>query len=162
MQVRFPARARDFPPRVNFQCRLFHGVRTPPCAIACINICVHIKDPVVYVRFRWIMETLKHLACTVGWLARLCRSWLSPGNATRFSHWIKKLEQYSRKKFFFKYLNVFLRILNDRYTVETFTSFQTKHLVLIQNGYPTRQWLPEFILTHFYTTYIGTVRYSLF
>ena len=32
------------------------------------------------------METLKHPACTVGWVARLCRSWLSPGKATRISH----------------------------------------------------------------------------
>ena len=29
------------------------------------------------------METLKHPACTVGWVARLCRSWLFPGKATR-------------------------------------------------------------------------------
>ena len=42
-----------------------HGVRTPPCAIACIYICAHVKDLVVYVRVRWIMETLKHPACTV-------------------------------------------------------------------------------------------------
>ena len=35
------------------------------------------------------METLKHPACTVGWViwvARLCRSCLSPGKATRISH----------------------------------------------------------------------------
>ena len=32
------------------------------------------------------METLKHPACTLGWVARLCRSWLSPGKATRISH----------------------------------------------------------------------------
>ena len=25
-------------------------------------------------------------ACTIGWVARLCRSWLSPGKATRISH----------------------------------------------------------------------------
>ena len=85
-QVRFPGAARDFSPRVNFQSRLSYGVRTPSCAIACINICVHVKDPVVHVRVRWIMETLKHPACTVGWVARLCRSWLSPGKATRISH----------------------------------------------------------------------------
>ena len=36
-QVRFPSAARDFSPKVNFQCRLSYGVRTPPCAIACIN-----------------------------------------------------------------------------------------------------------------------------
>ena len=58
----------------------------PPCAIACINICAHVKDPVVRVRLRCIMETLKHPACTVGWVARLCHSWLSPGRSTRISH----------------------------------------------------------------------------
>ena len=55
-QVRFPGAARDFLPRVNFHCRLSFGVRTPLCAIACIiNICAHVKDPVVHVRVRWIM-----------------------------------------------------------------------------------------------------------
>ena len=56
------------------------------CAFACINICAHIKDPVVYVRVPWIMETLKHRACTVGWVARICRSWLSLGKGTRISY----------------------------------------------------------------------------
>ena len=84
-QVRFPWAARDFSRRVNFQCRLSQGVRTLPCAIACISICVHVKDPVVHARVRWIMETLKHLACTVGWVARLCRSWLCPEKETRIS-----------------------------------------------------------------------------
>ena len=37
-QVRFPGAARDFSPRVNFQCRLSSGVRIPPCAIECIYI----------------------------------------------------------------------------------------------------------------------------
>ena len=33
------------------------------------------------------METLKHPACTVGWVARLCRTQLVfPGKATRISH----------------------------------------------------------------------------
>ena len=41
-QVRFPGEAKDFSPRVNFQCTLSHGVRTHPCAIACIFICAHI------------------------------------------------------------------------------------------------------------------------
>ena len=85
-QVRFPGAARDFSPRVNFQCRLSYGVRTPPCAIACIYICVQVKDPAVHVRVWWIMETLKHRACTVGWVARPCLSWLYPGMATRISH----------------------------------------------------------------------------
>ena len=62
-QVRFLGAARDFSPRVNFQCRLSYGVRTPLCAIACTNICAHVKDPVVHARIRWIRETLKHQAC---------------------------------------------------------------------------------------------------
>ena len=40
---------------VNFQCRLSYGASAPPCAIAYINICAHVKDPVVDVRVRWIM-----------------------------------------------------------------------------------------------------------
>ena len=86
-QVRFPGAARDFSPRVNFQCRLSHGVRIPPCSTACNNICAHVKDPVVHVKVRWTMKTLKHPACTVGWVGRLCHSWLFPGNATRIFYW---------------------------------------------------------------------------
>ena len=67
MQVQFPS-------AVNFQCRLSVSVRTPPCAIACINICAHVEDPVVHVRVQWIVETLKHPACAVGWVVRLCCS----------------------------------------------------------------------------------------
>ena len=65
---------------------LFRVSVYPSCAIACIKICVHVKDPVIHVRVRWIMETLQHPACTVGWVVRLCNSWLSPGKATRISH----------------------------------------------------------------------------
>ena len=67
-----------------FDCPVWQGiflprsVRTPPCAIARINICAHVNDPVVHVRVRWIMKTLKHPACTVGWVVQLCRSRLSP------------------------------------------------------------------------------------
>ena len=46
--------------RVNFQCRISYGVFTLPCAIACIHICAHVKDPVVHVRVRWLMETHTH------------------------------------------------------------------------------------------------------
>ena len=81
-QVRFPGAARDFSPKVNFQCRLSYGVRTPPCAIAWIYICAHVKDPGIHVKARWATETLKHQACTVVMVARLCRSWLSPVEAT--------------------------------------------------------------------------------
>ena len=85
-QVRFPCAARDFSPRVSFQCRLSSGVRTSPCAIACIYICAHVRDPVVHARVRWIIKILKHPEYTLGWVTRLCRSLLSPGKATRFSH----------------------------------------------------------------------------
>ena len=54
--------ARDFSPRVNFQPRLSYGVHTPPCATGCINICTQVAAPVLRVRVRWIMETLKHPA----------------------------------------------------------------------------------------------------
>ena len=68
----------------------------PGCAIAYINICVHVKDPVVYVRVRWIMDALKKiLACNVGWEVRLCRSWLSPGKATRIPMREIPMGQYS-------------------------------------------------------------------
>ena len=64
-KVRFPGAAKDFSPRVNFQCRLSFSVRTPPCTIACINICAHVKDPVVHVRAWWIMATQTNPACTI-------------------------------------------------------------------------------------------------
>ena len=65
MQVRFPSAERDFLPRVNFQCRLSFGVCTSLCAIACINICAHDRDPAVNVRVWWIMATQTYPALTV-------------------------------------------------------------------------------------------------
>ena len=97
-QVPFPDATRDFSPTVNFQCRLSYGVRTPPCAFARIYVCVHVKDLVVHVRVRWIMETLKRPACNRGWVARLCRSWLSPGKVTEFPIGAIPLGQCSCKK----------------------------------------------------------------
>ena len=64
-QIRFPGAARDFSPKVNFQCRCSYGVRTSPCAIACINICVHVKYPVVHVRVRWIRAIQAYPARTI-------------------------------------------------------------------------------------------------
>ena len=49
-QVRLPGAARDFSPKVRFQCKHFYGVRTLPCATAGIYICVHVQDPVVHVK----------------------------------------------------------------------------------------------------------------
>ena len=49
-----------------------------------VRICAYVKDHVVHVRVRWIMQTLKHPACTVGWVAPLCCSWLSLGKQPEF------------------------------------------------------------------------------
>ena len=66
-QIQFPSAARDFFPRVNFQCRLSlsFSISTPPCAIVCINICAHDKVPVVLVRAWWIMATKTYPARTI-------------------------------------------------------------------------------------------------
>ena len=51
-RVRFPGAARFFffffSPGVNFQSRFSYCVCAPPppCAIACIYVCAHVKDPV--------------------------------------------------------------------------------------------------------------------
>ena len=61
-QVRVPGAARDFSPRVNFPCRLSYGVRTPPCAVACIDIRAYVKGPNIFV---WIVWTHENTARTV-------------------------------------------------------------------------------------------------
>ena len=64
-----------------------YGVHTTPCAIACINICAHVKGPEVHVKVLWLMETLKPPACTVGWVARLL--WLAfPGESKLKFPWL--------------------------------------------------------------------------
>ena len=65
--VQFRGAARDFLPRVNFQCRLSFGVRAPLCVITCINICARDKDHVVHVRVWWIMATQAYPALTIGY-----------------------------------------------------------------------------------------------
>ena len=76
---------KGFSPRVNFQCRLSHVC---PYTSVCHGTHYYLSaseiDLVVHVRARWSMETLKHPACTVRWLARHCRSWLSPGKQPEF------------------------------------------------------------------------------
>ena len=80
--------ARDFSLRVYFQCRLSYIVSVQPLvqshALTSVRM---LKDPIVHVRVLRILETLKHPACTLGWVAHLCCSWLSQRNATRISHW---------------------------------------------------------------------------
>ena len=63
----------------------------PLCAMACIYTCAHIKDPIVHVRVWWIVETLKHLAGTIGWVAQLSQvAFPGEGNLNfpwEKSHW---------------------------------------------------------------------------
>ena len=99
-----PRCGKGFSPRVNFQCRLSYGVCIPSCAIAGTYICAYVKDSVVHVRARWIMETLKHPACTVGLVTQLCRSWLSWGRQPEFPMEEISLGQYS---FFFVFFSSF-------------------------------------------------------
>ena len=85
--VRFPGAARDFFfPESTFIADSPTVSVHPRVQCSCINICLHVKAPVVHVRVRWIMEILKHPVCIVGWVAPLCHSWLSPGKMTRISH----------------------------------------------------------------------------
>ena len=66
--------ARDFSPRINCLCILFHGVRTAPCGVACINICTHVNNHKHWQSYRclntWIYYT--HLQEWVALLRRLC------------------------------------------------------------------------------------------
>ena len=99
MQVWILGAARDFFPELTFR----HSVCTPPCTIACIYICVCVKDPVVHVRVRWIMETLKHPACTLAWVEWLYCSWLSLPNfpwekSHRDNTAVKSFYEKKRKK----------------------------------------------------------------
>ena len=61
----FPVRQGIFLPESIFSADSLYGVRIPPCAIACIYNCAHIKDLEVHVRVWWIMETLKYTAYTL-------------------------------------------------------------------------------------------------
>ena len=86
-----------FSQSTKFQCRLCYVVSTPLCAIACMYICVHTKDPIVHVRVWWIMETLKHPAYTIGWVVQLSQ-WLSLVKATRISHGRNSIGTKSKSK----------------------------------------------------------------
>ena len=118
-QVRFPGAARVFLPESVFSAdSLTVSVHTPPlpppprCAIAGIYFCAHVEDPVVHVRVGWIVETLIHPACTLGWVARLFRIWLSPGGGNGNFLWEKiPLGQYTRKTYKEKKQKWFLKCL---------------------------------------------------
>ena len=79
----------------------------PRVQITCINICGHVKDPVVHVSVRCILETRKHIACTVGWTAPLCRIWLSPGKAARISCRKTPLRRYNCIRLMRTYVSAF-------------------------------------------------------
>ena len=86
-QIRFPGAARDFSPGVNFRCRFSYGLRTSPCAIACIYICAHVKDPIVHVRVSVGYGNTKspsmHRRLGSATLSQLA----SQGEKTRISNW---------------------------------------------------------------------------
>ena len=68
MQVQIPVVAKDFSPSQLSVQTLLWCPYTP--VRNCMRyICVHVKDPVVHVRVLWIMGTLKHPACILGWVA---------------------------------------------------------------------------------------------
>ena len=87
-QVRFPDAARCF-------FLLFFSRSQLSVQIQCINICAHVKDPGVHVRVRCITETPQHPAFIVGWVARLCRSWLSPGKSSPNFLWAESQWDYT-------------------------------------------------------------------
>ena len=67
------------------------------CAFTCINRRAHFKDPVVHVRVWWIMETLKHPACTIGWVARLLQLWKAANFPWEKSQWDSSVEAKNNK-----------------------------------------------------------------
>ena len=83
-----PRCGKGFFSRVNFQRRLAYSIHTSWCAIACIKICVHVKDPVVHVRVWWIVEAVKYPACIVGWVVRLSQL-AFPGESNVIFPWEK-------------------------------------------------------------------------
>ena len=97
-QVRFPGASRDFSPRVNFHEDSLSVSVHPRVQSHALTFCSHVKDSVVLVRVRWIIEKVKHPACTVTWLARICRNWLFSGKQPEFRMGEIPMEQYSCEK----------------------------------------------------------------
>ena len=88
-QVRLPSAGRDFLPELTFSADSLMCVSTPLCAVACINICAHfkdVKDPVVHVRVRWIMENTKTPSMHLGLVSVTLSQLTLPGKATHISH----------------------------------------------------------------------------
>ena len=87
-QIRLPAMAGDFLLESSLNADSLTSVSTPLCATTCLNLCAHMKDPVVHVRVWWIMETLKPTACTEGWVVRLSQL-AFPGESNQNFPWEK-------------------------------------------------------------------------
>ena len=84
-RVRVPGAAREFSPRVSFRCRLSYGVRAAPlCAIACINICVHVKNLKHGQPYHCLDTQIMHTLIGMG-SAALAAAVPYPGKATRIS-----------------------------------------------------------------------------
>ena len=69
--IPIPGIARDFFPKINFQCRFSLGVcTTPTCAIANMNMYVHIKNPK---HWHPCLDTRKYCTHWQKWVALLLR-----------------------------------------------------------------------------------------
>ena len=62
VQVQIPGEARDFSPRVSFQCTLSYDV----CAITCINISARIKNPKLWQPYHCLDMKVLHVPVGVG------------------------------------------------------------------------------------------------
>ena len=94
--VRFPVQQGIFLPESTFSADSFM-VSVHPRVQSRSFICAHVKDPVVHVRVQRITETLKHPACTVGWVARLFAAGFHQGTQPEFPIGEIPLGQYGGK-----------------------------------------------------------------
>ena len=89
-RVRFPGAVRDFSSKSISVQTLLRRPYNPPRAIAGIYICAHVKDSVVHIRVRWIMETLKTTSTHLNRLGSTTLSQLAfPGGSNPNFSWKK-------------------------------------------------------------------------
>ena len=71
MQVQFPGMGGDFPPSQLSVQTLLRSVVHPQVQLHALTAVLVLEDRVVHVRVPWIMKTIKHPACTMGWVVQL-------------------------------------------------------------------------------------------
>ena len=67
--VQVPGAARDFSPKVSFQCRPSYSVHTVPMSI---NICAHVKNPTHWQPYH-CLDTRQYCTHWLEWVALLLR-----------------------------------------------------------------------------------------